>query len=291
MTNQLALKPVSYEIAGQTIELQPETVKNYLVRGNGNVTDQEMLMFMNLCQYQKLNPLVNEAYLIKFGNQQAQIVVSKEAFMKRAESHENFGGFDAGIIYEVDGDMKEVSGAIKPKNSTLLGGWCKVYRKDREHPIEVKVSFDEFSKGQATWKDMPMNMIRKVAIVNALREAFPNTLGAMYAEEETTKNSLDSVPEYKAERKDITPQQEIIDVKQNESEEEKQMKQVRSSINKAFKTLGVTTKQAKADYMKKHAPEMSSDPSLADLVGFLRILEMNIEMLEDQAHENDVLED
>ena len=31
---------------------------------------------------------------------------------------------------------------------------------------------------------MPLNMIRKTAIVNALREAFPDNVGAMYTEEE-----------------------------------------------------------------------------------------------------------
>ena len=32
---------------------------------------------------------------------------------------------------------------------------------------------------------MPLTMIRKTAIVNALREAFPENLGAMYTEEES----------------------------------------------------------------------------------------------------------
>lgn len=281
------LQTVSYEVGGSSLELKPETVKQYLVRGNGNVTDQEVLMFMNLCQYQKLNPMINEAYLIKFGQQPAQIIVSKEAFMKRAESDENFEGFDAGIIYEVDGQMHEVSGAIKPKNAALLGGWCKVYRADRKQPIEVKVSFDEFSKGQATWKDMPLNMIRKVAIVNALREAFPNTLGAMYAEEEANKNALDSVPEYK--RKDITPNQEIIDAPPVETEEEKNMYQTRNAINKAFKTLGITTKKAVKEYMQKHTPDIGEHPSLADLVALLRILEMHIEMEDAKAADEDEL--
>lgn len=290
MSNQLALQAVSYEIGGSAIELKPETVKNYLVRGNGNVTDQEVLMFMNLCQYQKLNPMINEAYLIKFGQQPAQIIVSKEAFMKRAEADENFEGFDAGIIYEVDGQMHEVSGAIKPKNATLLGGWCRVYRIDRKKPIEVKVSFDEFSKGQATWKDMPLNMIRKVAIVNALREAFPNTLGAMYAEEEARKNATDTIPEYQPTQcKDITPAQEVIETTQL-SEEDLQIKKTRSEINKAFKTLGITTKAAKAEYMAKHTPNIGESPSLADLVGLLRILEMHIEMNDAQQDDADTLD-
>src|SRR5699024_11466113 len=51
-------------------------------------------------------------------------------------------------------------------------------------PVTVRISLEEFGKGQATWKQMPMNMIRKTAIVNALREAFPNNVGAMYTEDD-----------------------------------------------------------------------------------------------------------
>ncbi|WP_284142997.1 recombinase RecT [Caloranaerobacter azorensis] len=66
----------------------------------------------------------------------------------------------------------------------LLGAWAEVYRKDRKYPYIAKVSFDEYNKGQSTWKSMPKTMIRKVAIVQALREAFPVDLGALYVEEE-----------------------------------------------------------------------------------------------------------
>ena len=61
--------------------LTADTVKNYLVSGNGNVTDQEILMFMELCKVQKLNPFTREAYLIKFGSSPANIVVGKDVFV------------------------------------------------------------------------------------------------------------------------------------------------------------------------------------------------------------------
>lgn len=52
------LSVVKYDAGGVEIKLEPETVKNYLVRGNGKVTDQEVLFFIRTCQAQKLNPLV-----------------------------------------------------------------------------------------------------------------------------------------------------------------------------------------------------------------------------------------
>ena len=86
--------------------LTAETVKNYLVSGNGAVTDQETLMFIELCKAQKLNPFIREAYLIKFGNSPANIVVGKDVFVKRAYRNPNFEGMKAGIvILKPDGSM------------------------------------------------------------------------------------------------------------------------------------------------------------------------------------------
>lgn len=190
MTNQNAVMttPISYEVNGEPVKLSGNTVREYLVRGNGNVSEQEVVMFMNLCKFQKLNPFLNEAYLIKFGSQPSQIIVSKEAFMKRAEANPNYKGFKAGIIVARENNLVEIEGAVKLPNDQLIGGWCEVYRKDRDMPIVSKISLDEFGKGQATWKQMPLNMIRKSAIVNALREAFPENLGAMYTEDDADLN-------------------------------------------------------------------------------------------------------
>lgn len=207
--NQLMTKAVEFEVNGEPVKLSGNTVREYLVRGNGSVSEQEVVMFINLCKFQKLNPFLNEAYLIKFGSQPSQIIVSKEAFMKRAESHPQFDGFQAGIIVERDGKLEEIEGAVKLKNDILIGGWCTVYRKDRKMPIVSKISLDEFGKGQATWKQMPLNMIRKSAVVNGLREAFPENLGAMYTEDDADLN-----------KKDVTPEQQVQqEIKQNANQE------------------------------------------------------------------------
>ncbi len=211
--NALMTKPVSYEVNGEEVKLSGEMVKQYLVRGGSEVNDQELVMFLNLCKYQKLNPFLNEAYLIKFKGAPAQIIVSKEAFMKRAESHEQYNGLEAGIIVERDGNMVELEGAVSLKNDILIGGWAKVYRKDREKPVTIKIAMNEFSKSQATWKQMPNNMIRKTAIVNALREAFPEKLNAMYTDEEAPSAPQVSVQEEIKQNAN----QELIDIPQVQS--------------------------------------------------------------------------
>lgn len=176
--------PVVYEVNGQEIKLTGKMVKDYLTRGNDTVTDQEMVMFINLCKYQQLNPFLNEAYLVKFKGAPAQIITSKEAYMKRAFADTRFEGMKAGIIIQRGNETVELEGSFSLPGDQLMGGWAEVYVKGKKYPYVTKINLDEFSKGQATWKSMPKTMIRKTALVQALREAFPDNLGAMYTEEE-----------------------------------------------------------------------------------------------------------
>ena len=170
-------KSVTFEANGEEVTLTPSTVKKFLVNGNNNITAQETVMFINLCRYQHLNPFLNEAYIIKYGSKPAQLITSKEAFMKRAESNPQYNGFRAGCIVLRNNEVVYTNGAFVLDTDRLLGGWAEVSRKDRDIPVRVELSMKEFSKNQSTWRTMPATMIRKTAIVNALREAFPDTLG------------------------------------------------------------------------------------------------------------------
>lgn len=190
---------VTFQANGEDVKLAPSTVRNYLVSGDGKVTDQEVVMFINLCKYQHLNPFLNEAYIVKFGSRPAQLITSKEAFMKRAEANEHFRGSKAGVIVVRNNEIIYSQGAFALPSDTIVGGWAEVKRDDREEPIHIEISFDEFNKKQATWKDMPANMIRKTALVNALREAFPDSLGSLYTEDD--KSETASVVPNQAERK------------------------------------------------------------------------------------------
>lgn len=183
---------VEYEAGGRKILLTPTIVKSYLVSGEKErVTDQEVVIFMNLCRFSGLNPWLKEAYCIKFGSEPATMVVGKEAFQKRAETNPAFDGARSGVIV-VDGSgaLTYRDGTMKLPREEVIGGWAEVYRKDRAHSTRIEVSFDEYAgrkrdgslNGQ--WAKRPATMIRKVALVQALRESFPSSLGGMYTAEE-----------------------------------------------------------------------------------------------------------
>ena len=180
-------KIVEYESNGQKVKLSPTIIRNYLVNGGGNVSDQEVVMFLNLCKFQKLNPFLREAYLIKYGNQPATLVTGKDAILKRAYRNENYAGNIAGIIVAGEnGEIERRTGTFKLPDEDLVGGWAKVFIKGYEYPIENEVSLDEYigktKEGEVNsqWQRKPATMIRKVALVQALREAFPEELQAMY---------------------------------------------------------------------------------------------------------------
>lgn len=179
---------VSYDVLGTHVELDLQFVKSYLVRGNPDkITDQEIVFFMNTCKMQKLNPLVaGEVYCIKFGNEPAQMVVGKGAYLRRAFEHPDYLCKEDGIVVVRGDDILQKEGCCLYPGETLLGGWCRVHfiRNGKERTAFKEVQLAEYDKGQANWKSKPATMINKVAISQCVREAFPKDYEGLYSEEE-----------------------------------------------------------------------------------------------------------
>ena len=143
-------------------------------------TDQEAANFLHLCRYQGLNPFVKDAYLIKYGDSAATMVVGKDAFLKRADAHPQFAGFTSGVIVKSGEKIDNRTGTLILSGDEIVGGWARVARNDRKVDVDVTVTFSEFNNNRGLWKTMPSIMIEKCAIVTALRRAFPATFSGMY---------------------------------------------------------------------------------------------------------------
>ena len=179
--NQVAL--ATYEVAGQSVTLTADVVRSKLGRG-GVLDDKDIFNFVTLCKYNNLNPFLNEAYPVKYGSEPAQMIVSKEAVMKRAEANPHYRGFRAGVIVNRGGEILETEGEFYLPTDTLLGGWAEVKRDDRDFPVMSRVCLSEYDQKRSIWNSKKATMIKKVALVHALREAFPAQIGAMYISEE-----------------------------------------------------------------------------------------------------------
>lgn len=223
---QLNEQIVEYEVNGMTVKLTPNTVRNYLVSGDKErVTTQELAMFINLCKFSKLNPWVREAYCIKFGNEPATMVVGKDAFQKRAEANPNYDGAEAGIIViDESGELIYRKGTLKLSDEQIVGGYAEVWRKDRNHSTRIEVSFDEYAARKkdgslnAQWTKRPATMIRKVALVQALRETFPSSFGGMYTAEEQGVDEVDYTINVEPEVIDMESA-EIVDAQPEKTED------------------------------------------------------------------------
>ena len=176
---------ITFKANGEDVKLSPKMIKDYLVAGNGQVTDQEVVMFLSLCKFQHLNPFLREAYLIKYGTSPATVVVGKDVLLKRAMRSEKFGGLSAGVIVVNSNDeIEEREGTFVLPDEQLVGGWAKVIIKGYEVPFYSSVSMKEYSTGKSNWLTKPGTMIRKVAVAQALREAFPEEMSNLYEQEE-----------------------------------------------------------------------------------------------------------
>lgn len=183
---------VVYEVDGETIKLTPSIVQNYIVGSDSQITLPEFKFFTSLCKARSLNPFLKEAYCIKFGNNPAQIVVGKDAVLKRAIRNKDYNGMESGIIVlNANNEVIERKGTFKLKEEILVGGWARVYRKNWAFPTYSSVSFDEVAqktrdgKLNANWAGKGATMVEKVAKVRALRETFIEDLGGMYEAEES----------------------------------------------------------------------------------------------------------
>lgn len=181
---------VTYKVNGEDVNLSFQIVRNFLTRGNAAVSDAEVIQFISLCRANQLNPFIGDAYMVKYKPRDerpaepAQMIISKAAFMKRGESAPNFAGYQAGVILMRDKQVIEEEGSFFLPGDTLLGGWAKVYRSDNGYPVVARVRLQEYNKGKSTWAAMPGTMIRKVAIAQAFREAFPFAVDGMYTPDE-----------------------------------------------------------------------------------------------------------
>lgn len=196
MTEQTT-QAVAIKTEQKEITITFNDVKRYLCP---LASDAEIGLFLKICQSEGLNPFKKEVYLIKYApDQAASIIIATEVFLKVAESCPEYNGLEAGIILKgAKGQLefREGSFLLDDEEDTLVGGWAKAYRKDREKPIYAAVNIKEYRKftkgGRVTrfWDEMPATMIRKVALSHALREAFPNRFAGTY-----TTAEVEELPE------------------------------------------------------------------------------------------------
>lgn len=275
MENQVQITKGAYLTDLQ--QLDGETLRNF-VDPKHQASPQELQTLLAIVKNRNLNPFTKEVYFIKYGNNPAQIVVSKDAFMKRAEQNQNYDGFESGVIYEDEkGELKTKKGVILPRKATLIGGWCEVYRKDRSRPVYREVELSAYNTHKNWWQKAPGQMIEKVAIVAAVRDAFSENVGGLYTademeqaapidvtpretQEDVKARKMAQIEQHRQEQaQPVQPEQELIEEGEEVEEQpqpnfisNEQHDTIMQQINELALITGRATEAVADYYMKKY---------------------------------------
>lgn len=187
---------------GEHITITAQDVKNFICP---LATEQEVAIFLKTCQSLQLNPFANECFLIKYdAREKAAFVIALDSYLKAAENNPNYDGCEAGVILKDSGgklELREGALVLDEDMPRLVGGWAKVYRKDRGRPTYVAVNKNECirytSKGTPTlfWSEPRQPwMLRKVALKRALVEAFPSLFAGTLATAEIESDIEGTLP-------------------------------------------------------------------------------------------------
>ena len=168
MSQVAIVKPSQVTEASQWTPEQMRLITEVVARG---ASPDELKLFLYRCNKMGLDPLKpGQVHFIKYGTSPGTIVVGIEGFRSIAGRTGKVSGIERGV-------HRDASGKV-------VAGWCKVYRSDWTHPAHEEVPFVEYTTGKGPWAKMPETMIKKVAEAAALRMAFPDDLGGVYAKEE-----------------------------------------------------------------------------------------------------------
>jgi len=173
------------------IKLSVAIVRNFIAqktRSGAEASDADCMKFVMLCKVRGLDPWQGDAYLQGYDSSNGPtftLITAHQAFLKRAEINKSFDGMQSGVVCtDEDGNLLEYEGDLVLQGHTLVGGWARVFFKNRSRPMFKRLKLASYDKGFSRWKVDPAGMIVKCAEADALRSAFPNTLGGMYLEAE-----------------------------------------------------------------------------------------------------------
>jgi phage recombination protein Bet len=182
----------------KAIHLTAGMVREYLTvktKQGHQASAADVRQFLELCAAQGLNPWTKDAVLVGFDTKDGpkfNLITSHQALLKRAEFSQHFDGIESGVIVFRGEDPLDATdettilreGDFVHASEFLLGGWAKVFRKDRARPFSDRIHREVFDTKMSRWEKDPAGMIVKVAEGSALRKAFPSALSGLYCHEE-----------------------------------------------------------------------------------------------------------
>ena len=118
----------------------------------GQVSDAQMTALLIVANQYGLNPWTKEIYAFPDKNNGIVPVVGVDGWSRIMNDHPQFDGMD----FEINDESCT----------------CKIYRKDRSHPIQVTEYMSECKRNVGPWTTHPKRMLRHKAMIQCARLAF-----------------------------------------------------------------------------------------------------------------------
>jgi len=161
MSTQLATQPSKVSalaIMAAKVNVDPaklhQTLKATVFK---NATDEELLALVVVANTYGLNPLLKELYAFPAKGGGIVPVVSIDGWVSMVNGHPQMDGMQFEEHCSDDGKLEAIT--------------CRLWRKDRNRPIEVTEHLSECKRGTDPWK-MEHRMLRHKALMQCARYAF-----------------------------------------------------------------------------------------------------------------------
>lgn len=118
----------------------------------GQVSDAQMSALLIVANQYNLNPWTKEIYAFPDKNNGIVPVVGVDGWARIINGNPQFDG----MKFEQDDDSCT----------------CKIFRKDRNHPIEITEYMSECKRAAGPWQSHPKRMLRHKAMIQCARLAF-----------------------------------------------------------------------------------------------------------------------
>lgn len=151
-------EPKLLETMAREYGLAPKAFENTLratVFPRGS--NEQLAAFLLVARKYQLNPFTKEIYAIA-REEGIAIIVPIDGWLRIINDHPQFDGMELKEDFDDDGELISVT--------------CKIYRKDRSHPMVKTEYMSECAQNTLPWKKWPVRMLAHKATIQCARYAF-----------------------------------------------------------------------------------------------------------------------